>query len=349
MEMSLCMIVKDEEDVLARCLNCVKDVVDEMIIVDTGSMDRTKDIALEFTDYVYDFEWGDDFSKARNFSFSKASKDYILWLDADDVIDEKNADKIRELKKGLECDVVMMKYQVSEDMIFYRERLLKRDKKFQWVYPVHEVLEIDGCIQYEDITIMHQKEKVNDSTRNLMIYEKCLKEKHILDTRELFYYARELYDHHYFQKAIEIYEKFLSQKDSWIENCIEACLGLSSCCLALKDERKALKCLFDSFVYDLPRSEVLCEIGYFYFIRGLYTSAIYWYELALKNKIDIQKGGFVRQDCYHFIPYIQLCVCYDRLGDIKKAKEYNDLAGKIKPTDKAYLHNRKYFCEKNME
>lgn len=342
------MIVKNEEDVLARCLNCVKDVVDEIVIVDTGSTDCTKAIALEFTDYVYDFKWLDDFSKARNFSFSKASKDYILWLDADDVIDEENIQKIKELKQKVGSDVVMMKYQVSEDMVFYRERLLKRTKNFQWIYPVHEVLEIDGCIEYADITITHQKEKVNDSKRNLKIYERCLKENKTLDTREIFYYARELYDQGYYQKAIDFFETFLNQEDAWVENCIEACLNLSHCYLEFNDEKKALSCLFDSFVYDLPRSEILCEIGYFYFIHGQYEVAIFWYKLALNNKIDIQKGGFVRQDCYRFIPYIQLCVCYDRLGDIKRAKKYNDLAGEIKPKDSAYLHNCQYFHEKNM-
>ena len=81
---SLCMIVRNEEDVLGRCLESVKDIVDEIIIVDTGSTDRTKEIAGRFTNTVYDFPWIDDFSAARNFSFSKATMDYQMWLDADE-------------------------------------------------------------------------------------------------------------------------------------------------------------------------------------------------------------------------------------------------------------------------
>ena len=73
---SLCMIVKNEEKVLARCLDSVADLVDEIIIVDTGSSDATKEIASRYTDQVYDFAWQDDFAAARNFSFSKASMDY---------------------------------------------------------------------------------------------------------------------------------------------------------------------------------------------------------------------------------------------------------------------------------
>ena len=69
------MIVKNEQEVLARCLDCAVKFADEIIIVDTGSTDQTKSIAHKYTDKVYDFEWCDDFSKARNYSFSKAGGD----------------------------------------------------------------------------------------------------------------------------------------------------------------------------------------------------------------------------------------------------------------------------------
>ena len=75
---SLCMIVKNEEEVIGRCLESVKDIVDEIIIVDTGSTDNTKKIVSKYTNKIYDFEWKDDFAAARNFSFSKATKDYMV-------------------------------------------------------------------------------------------------------------------------------------------------------------------------------------------------------------------------------------------------------------------------------
>jgi Glycosyl transferase family 2. len=75
---SLCMIVKNEELTLDRCLTSIKDAVDEIIIVDTGSTDLTKNIGKKYTDKIFDFKWIDDFSAARNFSFSKATMDYIL-------------------------------------------------------------------------------------------------------------------------------------------------------------------------------------------------------------------------------------------------------------------------------
>ena len=89
------MIVKNEEKFLQRCLDSVD--VDEIIVVDTGSTDKTKEIARNYTGKVYDFKWVDDFSKARNFSISKATKEWILVLDADEVID--NMKKIKEVIK----------------------------------------------------------------------------------------------------------------------------------------------------------------------------------------------------------------------------------------------------------
>ena len=81
---SLCMIVKNEERTLARCLDTVTDLVDEIIILDTGSSDRTMDIAAKYTDRVYTYTWNEDFAAARNESFVRATQEYILWLDADD-------------------------------------------------------------------------------------------------------------------------------------------------------------------------------------------------------------------------------------------------------------------------
>ena len=89
---SLCMIVKNEEANLARCLDSVVGLVDEMIIVDTGSTDRTVEIALRYTEKVCSYTWRDDFSDARNESFSRAVMDYCMWMDADDVLEATQRD-----------------------------------------------------------------------------------------------------------------------------------------------------------------------------------------------------------------------------------------------------------------
>src|SRR5204863_5400745 len=82
--LSLCMIVKNEERFLRNCLESVKDIVDEMVIVDTGSTDSTLDIAREYGAKVIPHVWKDDFSEARNVSLDHATGDWALWLDADE-------------------------------------------------------------------------------------------------------------------------------------------------------------------------------------------------------------------------------------------------------------------------
>ena len=94
------MIVKNEEPNLAKCLMSVKPVVDEIIVVDTGSTDKTKAIASALGAKVFDFSWTNDFSKARNYSLSKASGDWILVLDADEIVSPLDHDKLKKLIKN---------------------------------------------------------------------------------------------------------------------------------------------------------------------------------------------------------------------------------------------------------
>lgn len=96
--LSVCMIVKNEEANISDALEGLKSFADEIVVVDTGSTDRTREIAARYTHNIYDFEWIDDFSAARNFAISKATGDYHLWLDADDRIAPAMSGKINELK-----------------------------------------------------------------------------------------------------------------------------------------------------------------------------------------------------------------------------------------------------------
>ena len=97
--LSVCMIVKNESANLADALDCFRSFADEIIVVDTGSSDNTKEIAARFTSRIYDFEWKDDFAAARNFAMSKAGKGYQLWVDADDRITPENGRHIVALKQ----------------------------------------------------------------------------------------------------------------------------------------------------------------------------------------------------------------------------------------------------------
>ena len=348
--LSLCMIVKNEESVLARCLDSVKDAVDEIIIVDTGSTDKTKEIAEKYTDKVYNFKWINDFSAARNFSFSKASTDYIMWLDADDVVTYDNKNKIIELKRNLSGEnVVMLKYNTAFDengnatFSYYRERIIKRKAPHIWKGRVHEAIECTGKTIYSDISINHHSVKTEYSTRNLDIYEQQIADGETMQPRDMFYYGRELYYHKQYEKAIKTLSDFLEKENGWIENNIEACRILSLCYSDKKQNADALEALFTSFLYDSPRAEICCQIGNQFMQSQEYEKAIFWFELALNIPKQEEKGAFVDLDSYGYLPCIQLCVCYDKLKQYSKAEDYNLKAGTYRPNAKAYMQNLKYF------
>ncbi len=228
---SLCMIVKNEEKTLARCLNSVYDLVDEIIIVDTGSSDRTVEIAAQFTEKIYRYLWNDDFAAARNESFSKASMEYCMWLDADDILEPADREKFLLLKQSLppDTDMVMMKYHTSFDEIgkpafaYYRERWIKNSPEYRWVGEVHEVISPAGKILYSDTAVTHRKTGPGDPDRNLKIYQKMLSHGKTLEPRHLYYYGRELYYHRKYEEAASVLEQFLNLPEGWVENKIEAC------------------------------------------------------------------------------------------------------------------------------
>ena len=162
---SLCMIVKDEENNLAQCLESLKTVAGEMVVVDTGSRDRTIDIARIFGARIYLFEWNDDFSSARNFSLSKAGYDWIIVLDADEIIASSDLELLRRITQDSEkrtaYSFVTRNYtndsgtegwQANDDQYHSEQagdgwnpsekvRLFPNDKRIQFKNAVHELIE----------------------------------------------------------------------------------------------------------------------------------------------------------------------------------------------------------------
>jgi glycosyltransferase involved in cell wall biosynthesis len=346
---SACMIVKNEEEVLARCLDCVKQFADEIIIVDTGSTDRTKEIAQSYTSHVYDFTWIDDFAAARNYAFSHATKEYIFWLDADDVVLPEDIQKLLKLKSALDwsVDSVTMIYNLGFDdhgnvtSSLRRNRLVKRARRFQWIGAVHEYLAVYGRISHCDIAITHKSEW-HDSDRNIRIYEKRLAAGEEFSPRDQYYYANELYDHQKFEQAIEWYEKFLAGQKGWVEDNLAACNKLIDCYYHLGDTESVEKYIFKSFLYDTPRAEFCCRLGYHLMSNNQYRQAAFWYDLATKLQRPPDNQGFFNHASWIWVPHIQLCVCYDRLGEYELAYHHNEMAAKYIPNSASVLQNREY-------
>ncbi|MCS6851795.1 MAG: glycosyltransferase [Gemmataceae bacterium] len=146
MRVSLCMIVRNEEASLPACLATVSDLVDEIVVVDTGSTDHTRQRAIQLGARVYDFPWCDDFAAARNESLRHASGDWIFWMDADDRLDAVNRERFRRLKDQLtdEVAIYVMPCLCSRGLGpgtgFYLDhaRLFRRHPLLRWQYRVHE-------------------------------------------------------------------------------------------------------------------------------------------------------------------------------------------------------------------
>ncbi|GEN53830.1 tetratricopeptide repeat-containing glycosyltransferase family 2 protein [Halobacillus faecis] len=350
---SLCMIVKNEEEVLANCLRSVQEICDEIIIVDTGSTDKTKEVAKPFTEKILDFEWIDDFSAARNYSFSQATKDFILWLDADDVLLPADQEKFKNLKDTLDdsIDAVSMRYIVSRDEYgnpafhYRRNRLVKRSNHFKWIGPVHEYLEVSGHILNSDIAVEHKKDAKEASNhptgRNLRIYENRIKKGEDFSPRDLFYYANELRDHGQYQKAIIYYNEFLLGQKGWVEDNILACIYLAACHGKLGERDEQIEALLKTLCYDAPRPEPCCRIGDYFKEKKAFQTAVFWYNIATVMKKET--GGFQSEAYSTWYPHLQLCVCQWETGNVQKSIEHNKIAKQYRPNDPQILFNEKFF------
>ena len=342
-EISLCMIVKNEEKMLAACLESVKDLVNEIIIVDTGSEDNTKEIAKQFTDRIYDFEWIGDFAAARNFAFSKGTKEYLMWLDADDVLLPEDRQKFLELKKTMspEVDVVIMNYNLGVEenglpkVKFKRERLIKRSRNYLWVEPVHEYVEFSYShnILYSDIGITHRHRENRITIRNLKIIENVLENKGILNSRQLYYYGRELTANQQYKEAADAFnEFFLKDKENCTSFYLTAFQDLYHCYKQLNDNENAIKSLLKSFEYIPPRAEIICKIAYFYKEQGKITNAISWFQIALNLTKPNEDLGYIAEDLWGFIPATELATIYLMQENLKEALFYLKKAAECKPS-----------------
>lgn len=328
---SVCMIVKNEEKVLARCLDSLKDLVEEIIIVDTGSTDATKQIAANYTDKIYDFEWIDDFSAARNFSFSKATMDYIYVADADEVIDEENRQRFLLLKECLlsEIDIVQMKYanQLSFNTTYnfdmeYRPKLYKRLRTFRWIEPIHECVELSPVIYDSDIIIFHRPIS-NHATRDFGIFQRIIKKEGILSNKLYQMYARELFIAGEDKDFLEAYEFFksyenrpdCSERDRKIYECV-----LSKCSLIREDISGLMKYALHNIADGKGSSEVCYILGEYFFSIGDYKEATIWYYNAVYEtecELNIHMAGDY--------PLKRLAECYHYLGNKEQEEAFQQL------------------------
>ncbi|MCR5773195.1 MAG: glycosyltransferase family 2 protein [Butyrivibrio sp.] len=339
---SLCMIVRNEEKNLKRCLDCLKDLMDEMIIVDTGSTDSTKEIAVSYGAKVYDFKWIDDFAAARNFAFSKAGCDYIYSADADEAIDDANILEFKKLKKVLgedttdtPIDIVQMYYcgqtKGKEKSVYnfdkeLRPKLFKRIRHFVWENPIHEQIRTEPLIYDSDIEIQHMQSE-SHASRDLSIFRKAIDNGYTISSKLLDFYARELYmagTSDDLTKAREFMAAVTDSEMASVEDIRKASIILARYARLKGDIKTLLKYALKE-VSSGCASEMCCELGDYYMDNDDPLEASLWYYNAAfeqKPMLDIHTGADR--------PLIALSKCYEKLGNKELSDNYLKMAKETK-------------------
>jgi glycosyltransferase involved in cell wall biosynthesis len=329
------MIVKNEEKVLARCLDSLKGLMDEIIIVDTGSQDDTKKIAYKYTDKVYDFKWVDDFSKARNFAFSKAGMDYIYSADADEVLSEENRERFALLKANLlpEIEIVQMKYgnQLEYGTVYnfdeeYRPKLFKRLRNFVWQEPLHESVRLDPVVYDSDIVITHKPHE-SHAARDLENFRRQVSDGKRLSKHMHNMYARELFiagTDEDFIKAASFFNESAADTDRGNDELTEAFI-VSAHAARISGDIKGLMKYSLKLMAGEGCSEICCELGHFYEDEKDFDEAVIWYyNAAYETAPVIKKESGDRE------PLESLARCYKALGMEKEAEQYIDELKKLR-------------------
>ena len=335
---SVCMIVKNEEKRLAACLDCLVPIADEIIIVDTGSVDKTKEIARKYTDSIFDFKWIDDFSAARNFAFSKATMDYIYTADADELIDSANVELFKRVKAAMlpEVEIVQMYYlNLMEHNTAYnskrelRPKLFKRLRSFEWTDPIHETIRLDPVIYNSDIEIRHMAEG-HHAKRDLAAFVKAYERGVVFSHKLHSMYAKELFiagDKEDLEAAVPFFEKSLCDGSRTADEQREArCVLARTYRLCGRETDLFRLCLREAV--NMPCSEMCSEIGHFFFDKGDMNEAYCWlYDAVFETEPVI--SVYVRGSENLRL----LAQCCKACGRESEASEYEKAADEWQPPE----------------
>lgn len=287
--LSLCMITRDCHEYLRACLDSVKDIVDEIVIVDTGSIDNTKKVASEYKAKLYEYKWKDNFSDARNFALSRASSDWILILDSDEVLKGDKKSILNIINKDYEnitpfyfidrFTYTKLGHEKEPEFFEKKIRLFPKNDNVIFANPVYEQLihpkgiENIASKQLKNVYITHFlkggfKEK---SKRNVPIIKNELKKN-----QNNFYMSycmgKECLYHDLFDKAFKYYQNALEIEDD------KDPVYLSEICTDII-EIMYKKGNIDEALNECIRRESLCEINIKYWF-------IYGYIALLKGDLD---------------------------------------------------------------
>ncbi len=333
------MIVRNEEDNVRPCIDPLLPVLDEVIIVDTGSTDGTKRVAKELGANVYDFPWCDDFSAARNESIRHATGDYILWLDADDRIDEENIGKLQLLKNKFPPTrdtayylIINSQSPVDGETYFRQLRIFPRVKGGLFEGKVHEQIYFSlKCqrIKFEniDIEIRHLGYKDSEvifkkAQRNLSIIEGELKVRP--DDLVLHYNAARTLALMGRQKEAIAHMKFITEnklvKEQEKQFFLESTLLIGKYYLELKSYTEAIF-IFNSLAKDFNDNALVhfC-LGQAYFLSQNYDQALESFQKALLCPLEVSLFPVNLSQLQYDLHY-SLGRCFLEKGQCELAKD----------------------------
>lgn len=331
-EISVCMIVKNEQKILARCLDSLMPIADELIIVDTGSTDATMDVARKYTKNLYTFEWTGSFADARNFAFSKATREYIYSADADEVIDAENLRRFMLLKQAMlpEIEIVQMKYknQLENGCVYnfdeeYRPKLFRRLREFRWTCPIHETVALHPVVYDSDIEILHFPAS-KSAARDFAAFLKA-SASGPLDKRLHHMYATELFlagGDDDFTAAAPYFESALSDASRSVDERIESLAVTARAARLGGDVPRFFKLALKSIIGTTPCSEICCELGDYFFCAGDAAEAYAWYAAANESEpcVSLRHSGPAA--------LLGMAKCCDAVGDADEAARLKELAEK---------------------
>ncbi len=264
---SLCMIVKDEAWILEKCLASVTGIVDEILIGDTGSTDNSKEIAAKFGAFVFDVPWEEDFSKARNHILKKASCDWILLLDADEIFNSEDTDTFLHLLTNENYDgyhFTLLNYYDDENTkeysVHYAFRLLRNTGEYHFEGRIHEQIQKEGGtldpsrFTLAEVTLFHYGytvkaiENKQKHKRNMPLLKKQL-EDNPADPYYLFNIANEYMAEGDITEALDYYLKSYEKKVTTQAYFPHIFYRIILCYMSLKDSKKALAFALEGLSY----------------------------------------------------------------------------------------------------
>ena len=361
--LSLCMIVKDEEEHLPNALNSVKDAVDEIIIVDTGSTDNTIEIARSFGAKVYHYEWNNNFASARNEALKYATCDWILSMDADD---EMNADDIRRLKEVLsETDALGFAIPIFSEIydrqtnmknttVNYLVRIFKNDPQIRFSRRIHEfvdqsIYDIGGKIEILEIPVFHRGyidvEILNKKLeRNKKLLEVAL-EENPEDHSLLVYMGKTYMEENELDKAEEYYRRAINIVETSNKRYASlfflqtAYIDLGNLLVQKERFEEAIEYFNKAIAIDPNFPDTYYHIGMAYYNKGRFEEAYNMFRKVFEVNIEKSTAKISHLGIRGELTLSMLQATTLQLGIYREAITYGKKVLDINPKNAVVLNN----------